>query len=94
MRLAAHKDQLHKQLDDGMAAAAAAAQEHANQEHADQVARMQRNLEDMKMKNNQELCALLAQVQKMKQERDAAEAANCETWLWLGNPCGPFFCIN
>ena len=90
VRLAPHKDQFQKQLEDGMAvAAAAAAQENASQEHAEQVARMQRKLEDMKMNNEKELYALLAQVQKMKQDRDAAEATNCETWLFLGVWQGP-----
>ena len=77
--LVAQKDQLLKQLEDTMAAAAA----QDSPEHAKQMAAMQRELQDMKMRDHKQQSTILALVWMINEtETDPAEAASPETWLF------------
>ena len=78
--LVPQKDQLLKQLEDTMMAAAAA---QAGQEHAKQVAATQRELQDMKIRDHKQHCTIVALVRMINEtEADAAEAASPETRLF------------
>ena len=70
-RLEAQKNQLQRQLEGGMTAPAAAAKEEADQAHQDVVAKMQQDLEEITKKNAEECNHLLAQIQKIKGEKEA-----------------------
>ena len=83
-RLEAQKNQLQRQLEEGMTAAAAAAKEEADQAHQGVVAKMQQDLEEIKDKSAEECNRLLGQIQKIKEEKEAAEATSPETWLMWG----------
>ncbi len=83
-RLEAQKNQLQRQLEEGMTAAAAAAKEEADQAHQALAAKMQQDLDAIKKKNAEECNHLLAQIQKIKEEKEAAEATSPETWLIWG----------
>ena len=86
-RLASQKDQVHKQLLDAVAAAAA----QARQEEAELVATTLRELHDRKMGDHKQHCTILALIQTINAtETDPAEAASPETWLFCGIPCGFF----
>ena len=83
-RLEAQKNQLQRQLEGGMTAPAAAAKEEADQAHQGVVAKMQQDLEEIKDKSAEECNRLLGQIQKIKEEKEAAEATNPEIWLGWG----------
>ena len=83
-RLEAQKNQLQEQLEAGMRRAAADAKDEADQQHQHEARRLQQELDAIKTKNAQECNHLLELIQKMKEEKEAAEATSPETWLICG----------